>query len=125
MKAPNRQRLGAILSAFVLFTGSHTAADMPLLLIHIQYLPHLLIEHTVLLRQALLKILVYGGFGYAEMLGRRAHSGAGLNHVHSQLSGAFLNGVCHTLSSDAVCCQDNSMCDMGRICVLDTYPERG
>ena len=77
----------------VLFPGGHAAPDVALLFIHIQHLPHLLIEAAVALGQALLKILMYRGFGYAKVCRCGADGCAGFDHVHSQLADALLDGV--------------------------------
>ena len=93
---------------------------MPLLLVNIQYLPHLFIKPFVALGQPVLKILMYGGFRDAEMLGSRPDSGTCFDHVHSQFAGAFLDGICHNLPSDAVCYQEKLMHTRNGICVLDS-----
>ena len=98
---------------------------MPLLFIDVQHLPDLLVKPFVALGQSLLKILMYGGFGYTTMLGRRAHCRTRFDHVHSQFADAFLHSICHNLPSDAVCYQKNFMPAVWEICVLDTAPETG
>ena len=77
----------------VLFPGGHAAPDVALLFIHIQHLSHLLIEAAIALGQALLKILMYRGFGYAEVGCGGTDGGTGLDHVHSQLAYTLLDGV--------------------------------
>ena len=83
--------------------GSHSAPDVAFLLVEIQYLPYLKVEDIVILLQPLGKILMYSGFGKAEMAGGAAYRGAGFDHVHSQLTGSLLHGALHRLPSDAVC----------------------
>jgi threonine aldolase len=98
---------------------------MPLLLVDIQHLPYLRIQSLVALGQPLLKILMYGRFGYAKMLGSGPHCRTRFDHVHSQFADAFLHGICHILPSDAVCYQKNFMRPVWGICVLDTANETG
>ena len=95
------------LFSLVFLPGSQTAADMPLLLIQVQNLPHLGIKRGVILWEPLLKVFVDGGFRYPEMLCRGSHRCAVFNDVHSQFAGSALDGVCHGIPSDAVCCQRN------------------
>jgi hypothetical protein len=64
-----------------------------LLLIYIQHLPYLLVKAEIILGQALLKILMYRGFGYAEVGCGGTDGGTGLDHVHSQLAYTLLDGV--------------------------------
>lgn len=42
--------------------GGHASPDMPLLLVDLQNLPDLMIQSLIILRQALRKIFVDGGF---------------------------------------------------------------
>jgi hypothetical protein len=79
-----------ILFTLIFFSGCHTTPDMALLLIHIQNLPHLLVQREIVLFQSVGQIFMYGGFGNTEMPGGGPDSGAGFNHVHSQLTGPLL-----------------------------------
>jgi hypothetical protein len=45
---------------------------------------------VIALTQALGQCFVDGGFGDAEVFGGGAYGGTGLDHVHSQLTGPFL-----------------------------------
>ena len=63
---------------------------MPLLFVQIQNLPYLQIQGVVVLFQPVGKILMYRGFGDAEVLGGGSDGGAGFDYVHSQLTGPIL-----------------------------------
>ena len=71
--------------------GGDAAADMPLCLVFLQNLFHLKMQRPVIKGQTLLNILMYGGFGNAEFLGRVAHGGAVFDDVGGQLTGALLD----------------------------------
>ena len=95
MKMPNRYGWAFTLlwAAFVFFPGGHTAANMPLLFIDIQHLPHLTVKQPVTLGQTLLEIFMYGGFGDTEVLCCGAYRSSGFNHVHSKLTDAIFDGI--------------------------------
>ena len=83
-KKKSRVESPAFLHFSLVFSpGGLTAPDMPLLLVCVQHLPYLQIKLPVTLGQPLLYILMYRGFGNAEMPGGTADGGAGFNHVHS------------------------------------------
>lgn len=83
-----------LLSISLVFSpGGLAAPDMPLLLVGLQHLPHLGVKPFVALGQPLLQILVYCGFGNAEMLGRAPNGGAVFDYVHSQLADPFFDSV--------------------------------
>ena len=89
-KNPAEQTAGQCLESFIFSLCCHSAPDMAFLFIDIQNLPHLQIQGVVVLLQPVGKILMYRGFGDAEVPGSRADSGTGFDHVHSQLAGPFL-----------------------------------
>ena len=93
------------LYSFVFLPGGHSAPDMPLLFIQVQYLPHLSIKSGIILRKTLLQVLMDGGFGDAKVFCGSADSCAVFDDVHSQFAGSLLDGIYHGIPSDAVCCQ--------------------
>lgn len=96
-------RLGLILwTTFILFSGGQAATNMALLFILLQNLSNLQVQSVVEFRQALLKVLVYSGFGYAKMSGGGTDGGPMLNDKCSQFAGSLLDGICHIHPSDAV-----------------------
>jgi hypothetical protein len=101
MESPADGRASSFVS-LVFSSGGETTPDVSLLFIYIQHLPDLKVQITVVLRQALLKILMYRRFGDPKMLGGGADCGAGFDHVHSQAAGALFDGICHIIPSD--CC---------------------
>ncbi len=88
---------------FVFSFCCQTAPDMPLLFVQIQYLTHLQIQSVVILLQPVGKILMYRGFGNAEMPGGCPDGGTGFDHVHSHFAGPLLHWLRHWHPSDAVC----------------------
>ena len=103
--------------------GGHAAPDVPLLLVPVQDRSGLGVELGVVLMQPTGDVLVYGGFGNAEMPGGGPDGGTGFNDVHSQFTGSLLNRFCHIVTSDAVC-WNNIMPQWGRICALDTFSQK-
>ena len=71
-------------------------------LVFVQNFPDLQIKRIIALPQMLGQCFMDGGFGNAELLCGFADSGTGLNHVHSQFTGALFWVCCHALPSDAV-----------------------
>jgi len=104
MQSPNRFRLGLLLSAFVFFSGGHSTPDVTLLLVFIKNLPNLGIQLWVMTLKPLLQIFMYRGFGNVEFFCRCPDSCSGLNDVHSQFAGPFLQWFGQINPSDAVCC---------------------
>jgi hypothetical protein len=104
------------LNALVFFAGCHTTADMTLPLVLLQNFPGLQVQRPIASGQPLLKILVDGGFGDAEMPCGGSDSCAVFNDVHSQLAGSLLDGVGHTLASDAGFCRNKPMLLFSWIC---------
>ena len=82
--------VASFLFSFILPSGSQAAADMAFLFIHIQNFPDLQIQGVIVLFQPLGNILMYRGFGNAEVLGGRPDRGTGFDYVHSQLTGPVL-----------------------------------
>ena len=108
---------------FVFCFGGHAAPDMALLLVEIQDFSDPVIQDPVALFEPLRQILMYGGFGNAEMPWSGAVGGTGFDYVHSQFAGPLLNGGCHMLPSDAVCYRKQPMPVSSDICTLtDTFP---
>ena len=93
-----------ILCAFVFFASGEAAADVALAFIQIQNLPDLGIQLRIAAGQAILQILMDGGFGDAKVVCSGADCGAGFDDVHSQSTGSLVNGVYHVAPSVAVCC---------------------
>ena len=87
----------AFLFALVLSPGGHAAADVPFLSVQVQNFPHLAIEQGIAVGQTLAQVLVYRGFGNAEMLRRGPHGGPGVDDVHSQLPGPVIHIVRHQI----------------------------
>ena len=81
--------------AFVFPAGGKAAPDMPLGFVYIQKLSYLPVQGRIQTRQAVRQILMYGGFGYAEMCGCGADGGFVLNDVHGQIAGALFNICTH------------------------------
>ena len=88
----------------ILFPGGHPAADVALLLVFIQHGSGRPIQCGVQPPEPKGNVLVYGGFGDAEMPRGGADGGTRFNDVHSQFTGSLFNLLCHILTSDAVCC---------------------
>ena len=112
-------------SLFVFSLGCHSAPDMPFLLVQVQNLPYLTVELCVVLLQPGGKVLMYRGFGNAEMPGRRADRGAGFDHVHSHFTGPFLEFFCHGHPSDVSVLTEKPMPREMQICTLDSMEFRG
>lgn len=73
----------------------HSAANVPLGLVALEYLLYTQIQRAVAVRKALAQILVHGGFADAELLCSRANGRIVLNHVHSQIAGSLFDRFSH------------------------------
>ena len=87
---------------FVFSPGGHTAPDVALGTVPVQKLPDLSIEGRGCPGQHVAQILVDCGFGDPEFHGDGAHGSAGLDHVHSDLTGSCIVCVCHTIPPGCV-----------------------
>ena len=118
----NRPELTGLFSVVLLVFSlcCHSAPDMPLLLVQIKYLPDLKIQCAVILFQPLGQVLMYRGFGNAEVFCGSTDSSAGFNHVHSHFTGPLLKFCCHGHSSKASVLTENPMPREMRICTLDS-----
>ena len=85
------------LFALIFPTGGHAAPDVPLPAVQVQNGPDLPIEQGIAVGQTLAQVLVYRGFGNAEMLRRSPYGGPGVNDVHSQLPGPVIHIVGHQI----------------------------
>ena len=85
------------LRALVFSAGGHAAADVPFLSVQVQNLADLPVEQGIAVGQTLAQVLVYRGFGNAEMLRRGPYGCPGVDDVHSQLPGPVIHIVRHQI----------------------------
>ena len=78
-------------------TGGHAAPDVPLPAVQVQNGPDLPVEQGIAVGQTLAQVLVYRGFGNAEMFRRGPNGGPGVDDVHSQLPGPVIHIVRHQI----------------------------
>ena len=71
----------------ILAARGHSAADVPLGTVFVQYGLYLCVQRPVAQGQALGQVLVYGGFADAELLGGGADGGPVLYDVKGQVFG--------------------------------------
>jgi hypothetical protein len=76
---------------------------MPLLFVYVQDIPNLIEEQRIALLQPLGQVFMDRGFGNAKMPCCGTDSGIGLDHVHSQFTGALVQVVFHSAPLHAVC----------------------
>ena len=70
---------------------------MTLLAVAVQENTDLAVEQGIAQGKPLAQILVYRGFGNAEVLRCGPHRGPGIDHVHSQLPGPVIHIVRHQI----------------------------
>ena len=90
VRTPNRIGWGFCLFSFIFSACSHTAPDVPFLLVAVKNMPYLFVERRVVRAQSLGNIFVYGGLGYMVMGCGRADGCSRFDDVHSQFAGSFL-----------------------------------
>ena len=93
---------------------------MPLLLVQVQHLPHLNIQRMVIVFQPGGKILMYRGFGNAEVVCGGTDGGTGFDHVNSHFTGPLLKFFCHGHPSEVSVLTENPMPRKMGICTLDS-----
>jgi len=113
------------LHGFLIFPlGGHPTPNVPFPFVFVQDLSNLQVKCVIALPEPFRQGFVDRRFGNAEMFCRGSDSCSGLDHVHSQFTGALFWIYCHRLPSDAVLLK-NPMHGPAEICSLDSGEKTG